>query len=230
MAFDNKKIAIGVAGGIAAYKTCELIRELKKHKAEIRVAMTESARKFVTELTLATLSENPVSFSLFEENETSGTVHIDLARWCDILVICPATANVLGRVAAGLADDFLTTTILATNADVLFCPSMNSVMLEKQVVQENIAKLKRLGYQFVEPEWGALATTSEGQGWGRLASIHRIVQKIKLMLYQTKELAGKKVLVTAGPTREPIDPVRFITNYSTGKMGFALPQSRCENH
>lgn len=225
MKLATKKIAIGVTGGIAAYKSFELIRELKKSGAEVRVAMTDSARKFVTNLTLATLSENPVLDSLFEGNEKLGTVHIDLARWCDVFVICPATANIIAKAAAGLADDVITTSILATQAKVVFCPAMNSVMWEKPIVQQNITRLKELGCDFVDPEWGKLATKAEGEGWGRLASIGSIVQKLEFTLLATSELVGKKVLVTAGPTRERIDPVRFITNYSSGKMGFALAEA-----
>lgn len=225
MKLATKRIAIGVTGGIAAYKSFELIRELKKTGADVRVAMTDSARKFVTNLTLATLSENPVLDSLFEGNEKLGTVHIDLARWCDVFVICPATANIIAKAAAGLADDVITTSILATQAKVIFCPAMNSVMWEKPIVQQNITRLKELGCDFVDPEWGKLATKAEGEGWGRLASIESIVQKLEFTLLATSELVGKKVLVTAGPTRERIDPVRFITNYSSGKMGFALAEA-----
>ncbi len=225
MKLAAKKIAVGVTGGIAAYKSCELIRELRKSGAEVRVAMTDSARKFVTDLTLATLSENSVLSNLFEGNEKLGTVHIDLARWCDVFVICPATANSIAKVAAGLADDVISTSILATQSKVIFCPAMNSVMWEKPIVQQNIAKLKDLGCDFVDPEWGKLATKAEGEGWGRLATIESIVQKLESALLATSELGGKKVLVTAGPTREHIDPVRFITNHSSGKMGFSLAKA-----
>ncbi len=225
MKLAAKKIAVGVTGGIAAYKSCELIRELRKSGAEVRVAMTDSAQKFVTDLTLATLSENSVLSNLFEGNEKLGTVHIDLARWCDVFVICPATANSIAKVAAGLADDVISTSILATQSKVIFCPAMNSVMWEKPIVQQNIAKLKDLGCDFVDPEWGKLATKAEGEGWGRLATIESIVQKLESTLLATSELGGKKVLVTAGPTREHIDPVRFITNHSSGKMGFSLAKA-----
>jgi len=225
MKLADKKIAIGVTGGIAAYKSCELVRELRRSGVEVRVAMTDSARKFVTDLTFATLSENPVLNSLFEGNEKLGTVHIDLARWCDVFVICPATANIIAKAAAGLADDVISTSILATQSKVIFCPAMNSAMWKKLIVQQNIAKLKELGYDFVDPEWGELATKAEGEGWGRLASIESIVQKLQSALLATEELTGRKVLVTAGPTREPIDPVRFITNHSSGKMGFALAEA-----
>lgn len=222
MIFSGRKIAVGITGGIAAYKACELIREIKKGGGEVQVAVTKSALEFVTELTLATLSGNPVHKTLFDGIENKGTVHIGLARWCDLLVVCPATANIIAKVAAGLADDFLTTTILATKAEVVFCPAMNSIMLEKQVVQDNLAKLKSLGYKIIEPEFGALATTAEGEGWGRLPKISIIAEQINESLWITEELSGKTVLVTAGPSREPLDPVRFISNYSSGKMGFAL--------
>jgi len=190
MKLAAKKIAVGVTGGIAAYKSCELVRELRRSGAEVRVAMTDSARKFVTDLTLATLSENPVLNSLFEGNEKLGTVHIDLARWCDVFVICPATANSIAKAAAGLADDVISTSILATQSKVIFCPAMNSVMWQKLIVQQNIAKLKALGYDFVDPEWGELATKAEGEGWGRLASIESIVQKLQSALLATEELTA----------------------------------------
>ena len=223
--FATKKIVIGVTGGIAAYKACELVRELKKTGAEIRVVMTEKAQKFVTPQTFATLSENPVLLSLFAHNGNAGVIHIDLVRWGDALVVCPATANIIGKVASGIADDALSTIIMATKAPVLFCPAMNSVMWENAIVQENSSKLKYNGYEFVEPEWGLLATKTEGEGWGRLASLPSILQKLKYILFGSDELRNQNVLVTAGPTREPIDPVRFITNYSSGKMGFALAEA-----
>lgn len=225
MFFENKKIAVAVTGGIAAYKCCEIIREIKRAGAEVRVAMTESAKQFVTDLTFATLSGNPVTTSLFAETELAGIAHIDLARWGDVVLVCPATANIIGKVAAGLADDIVSTTIMATKAPVVFCPAMNSVMWENAIVQANVERLRKLGYEFVEPEWGELATRSEGEGWGRLASHSRIIQKLKQILIGSSDLRGQKVLVTAGATREPIDPVRFITNYSSGKMGFALAEA-----
>ncbi len=225
MSLYDKKIAVGVCGGIAAYKSCELVRELRRSGAAVRVGMTQAAQEFVTPLTLATLSEHPVTTSLFQGNEAQGTIHLDLARWCDILVVCPATANVLAKSVTGLADDFLSTAILATEAPVVFCPAMNSAMWRKPVVQNNVLQLQEAGYHFVDPEWGKLATSAEGEGWGRLADISRIVQCIKHLVLATDAWAGKKVLVTAGPTREAIDPVRFITNHSTGKMGFALAEA-----
>lgn len=225
MFFESQKIAVAITGGIAAYKACEIVRELKKAGAEVRVTMTESAQRFVTELTFASLSEQPVVKSLFEDNESAGIAHIDLARWCDVLLVCPATANLIGKVAGGLADDIVSTTIMATKAPVVFCPAMNSVMWENAIVQSNVEKLRKSGYEFVEPEWGALATSTEGESWGRLATNGRIIQKLKQILLGSTELKGRKVLVTAGATREIIDPVRFITNYSSGKMGFALAEA-----
>ncbi|MFQ5771311.1 MAG: flavoprotein, partial [bacterium] len=158
MIFASKKVTIGVSGGIAAYKACEIIRELKKLGAEVRVVMTRAAQNFVSELSFATLSENPVLCSLFEEKNPSGVVHIDLARWCDVFLICPATANIIGKVASGIADEVLSTVLMATDSKVIFCPAMNSKMWTNPVVQQNVARLKKFGYEFVEPEWGAMAT------------------------------------------------------------------------
>ncbi len=220
----GKKIAVIVCGGIAAYKTCDLVRELRRAGADVRVGMTRSARQFVTELTFATLSENPVSGDLFEGNEQMGTVHLDLARWADVIVVCPATANLLAKAALGIADDFVSTTLLATRAKIVCCPAMNSAMWEKSVVQENVARLAEMGYVFVAPEFGALATTAEGDGWGRLASVDIVLRQVVVQIHGTLELAGKKVVVTAGATREPLDAVRYLTNYSTGRMGFALAE------
>ena len=226
MSLRSKKIVVGVTGGIAAYKTCELVRELKKQGAQVRVVMTEAARQFVSELTFSTLSENPVQVSLFEvtEKETAIT-HIELSRWCDLCVVCPATANVIGKISAGIADDLLTTTVMATRAPVLFCPAMNASMWENSIVQANVARLKQHGYVFLDPEWGAFATDNEGKGWGRLPETQTIVRRIKQIVLGNAKLLGKHVLITAGPTREHIDPVRFLSNYSTGKMGFALAEA-----
>lgn len=222
----DKNIVVGITGGIAAYKSCELVREIRRLGAEVRVIMTEAATEFVAPLTFATLTEQPVTLNLFDEgDEQTGVQHIDLARWADALVICPATANILAKVANGLADDALSTTLLATRAPVIFCPAMNSAMWENPAVQENVAKLKARGFEFVDPEWGALATTAEGSGWGRLAPVHQILSRIKRVVLGTDVLADTTVLVTAGPTREPVDPVRFITNHASGKMGFALAEA-----
>lgn len=215
----DKKIVIGVTGGIAAYKAAELTREFVKNGASVNVIMTRNATEFVTSLTFQTLSGNPVytdTFSLTGEWEIG---HISLAESAQVIVIAPATANVVGKIAGGIADDLLTTTIMATKAPVLICPAMNVNMYENEIVQDNIAKLKARGYRFVDPAYGELACKTEG--YGRLAPLADIVEEVETVL-SPKDLAKERVLVTAGPTREPFDPVRFITNYSSGKMGYAL--------
>ncbi len=213
------KIALGITGGIAAYKAAELTRELVKEGADVRAIMTENAAKFITPLTLETLTRNQVytdAFSPIREFEIS---HVSLADFADIAIIAPATANVIGKIASGIADDLLTTTIMATNVPVLICPAMNTWMYANPLVKGNIAKLASHGYFFMEPGYGELACKSEGQG--RLAEIPEIVDEVKCIL-TPKDFAGEHVLITAGPTREAFDPVRFITNYSSGKMGYAL--------
>ncbi|MBC7185575.1 MAG: bifunctional phosphopantothenoylcysteine decarboxylase/phosphopantothenate--cysteine ligase CoaBC [Calditrichaeota bacterium] len=222
MLFQGKRIVLGVTGGIAAYKSCELVRALKAEGAEVRVVMTKAAGQFVTPLTFETLSQNPVLTELFPGVGKGGTVHIEIARWPHAVVVAPATANCVAKVAAGIADDLLTTLIAATTVPVIFCPAMNKEMYAKPVFRENVAQLKRLGYIFVDAEAGELACGEEG--WGRLAEKERIVDALKAVLLGSKELAGKRVLVTAGRTEEDIDPVRFVTNRSSGKMGFALAE------
>lgn len=221
--FFDKKILVGITGGIAAYKTCEIIRELKRNRAEVRVVMTSAAREFITPLTLATLSQNPVLSELFGEAAATATVHIEVARWADAVLICPATANTIGKIAAGIADNLLTTLVMATTAPVILCPAMNKEMWANPLYQQNAAKLRQVGYHFVEPEAGELACGEFGAG--RLADGIHIIAKLKQLLLSTKELSGKKVLVTAGRTEEPLDPVRYISNYSSGKMGFALAEA-----
>jgi len=221
--FVHKKILVGVTGGIAAYKTCEIIRELKRNHADVRVVMTNAATKFITPLTFATLSENPVLVNMFVDDFSTTTVHIETARWADAVLICPATANTIAKVTTGIADNLLTTLIMATTASVIFCPAMNKEMLVNPLYQKNINKLQETGYHVVQSEIGELACGE--YGWGRLADLDRIINKLKQVLLGTDELKGKKVLVTAGRTEEPLDPVRFLTNYSTGKMGFALAEA-----
>jgi phosphopantothenoylcysteine decarboxylase / phosphopantothenate---cysteine ligase len=213
------KIVLGITGGIAAYKAAELTRELVKRGADVRIVMTENASKFITPLTLETLSGNQVFSDTFAAGRDFEISHISLADFADIMIIAPATANVMGKIASGIADDLLTTAIMAANVPVLICPAMNNRMYANPLVKANIAKLAGNGYFFVEPGYGELACKSEGQG--RLAEITDIVDEIQTIL-TPKDLAGEHVLVTAGPTREPFDPVRFITNYSSGKMGYAL--------
>ena len=222
--FENKKILFGVTGGIAAYKACELIRELKKQGAEVQVAMTKSAQKFVSPLTFETLSDQEVLTDMFPPNKPVGTRHIDIPRNADRVFICPATANFISKVAAGIADDLLSTMVTVSGAEkTVFCPAMNTDMYLNPILQENIEKLKQLGYRFISPEIGELACHTEGIG--RLADKERIVDVFKLELLGTNELKGHSIIVTGGPTEEPIDPVRFITNASSGKMGFAVAEA-----
>ncbi len=215
----GRKVVLGITGGIAAYKSAELTRELIKKGAEVKVIMTANATKFITPLTLQTLSGNPVHtdmFSLIEEYEIG---HISLADEADILVIAPATANIIGKIASGLADDLLSTTVMATKAPVLICPAMNSNMYTNDIVQDNIRKLGSNNYFFIESAYGELACGSEG--YGRLPPLDEIIEGIESILTES-DLTGEKILITAGPTREPFDPVRYITNRSSGKMGYAL--------
>jgi len=211
-----------VAGGIACYKAVELVRLLVKEGFSVQVVMTREAVQFVTPLTFQALSGKPVATEIFSLTEESQIGHINLADQAQIFVIAPATANVIGKVASGIADDLLTTVVMATQAPVLFAPSMNVHMLENPIVQENIRKLRRLGYHFMEPAEGYLACGYEGKG--RLPEPEAIVEEIRGLL-KKKDLAGERVLITAGPNHEPIDPVRFITNRSSGKMGYALARA-----
>jgi len=218
----GKRIVLGVTGGIAAYKAAELVRELVRAEAEVYVVMTKGAQAFVTPLTFQTLSGNKVTTELFSLIEESEIGHISLADRAEVLVIAPATANIIGKIASGIADDMLTTIVMATQAPVLLAPAMNVHMWENSVCQENIRKLHSRGYHFIDPEAGELACGYEGKG--RLAEIPAIVEKIRTLL-SPQDLKGETVLITAGPTEEPIDPVRFISNRSSGKMGFSLARA-----
>jgi phosphopantothenoylcysteine decarboxylase/phosphopantothenate--cysteine ligase len=220
--FSNKNIVLGVCGGIAAYKACELTSRLKKLNANIDVIMTKSAAEFVTALTFQSLSLNEVITDMFEKPKYWEIEHISLAKKADIIVIAPATANVIGKLACGIADDMLTTTVMASKAIKLIVPAMNTNMYENLIVQRNIETLKQLGYNFMEPSEGRLACGDIGNG--KMAEPEAIEARIKELLLTSKDLEGKTVLVTAGPTREALDPVRFITNHSTGKMGFAIAE------
>ncbi len=215
----GKVILLGVCGGIAAYKAAEVLRLLVKEGAVVHVVMTRSAQRFVAPLTFQTLSMNPVHtelFSLIGEQEIG---HISLADRADLLLIAPATANIIAKIACGIADDFLTTTVLATKAPVLIAPAMNSAMYENPLYRENQDKLRSFGYRFIDPVTGSLACGWEGQG--RLRDPAEICREVKDILSR-KDLAGEQVLVTAGPTREELDPVRYISNHSSGKMGYAI--------
>jgi phosphopantothenoylcysteine decarboxylase/phosphopantothenate--cysteine ligase len=215
----NKKIVIGITGGIAAYKAAELTREFVKREAFVRVIMTKNATEFITPLTLQSLSGHAVFTDMFAPLKEFDMAHIALAEYADIIVIAPATANIIGKIASGVADDLLATMVMVTKAPVLICPAMNVNMYDNVIVKENISRLSVRGYLFMEPGYGELACKAEG--YGRLPEIPDIVEEVETIL-SPKDLMGEKVLITAGPTREPLDPVRYITNYSSGKMGYAL--------
>ncbi len=217
-----RRVVLGVAGGIACYKAAELVRLLVRGGFSVQVVMTREAAQFVSPLTFQTLSAHPVATEIFSLTEESEIGHINLADQAEVFVIAPATANVIGKIAAGIADDLLTTVVMATRAPVLIAPSMNVHMLENPVLQENIRKLTRLGYHIMEPAEGYLACGYEGKG--RLPEPEEIVEEIRGLL-KKKDLAGEKLLITAGPSHEPIDPVRYLSNRSSGKMGYALARA-----
>lgn len=217
----DKTVVIGVSGGIAVYKVCDVVSRLKKLNANVHIIMTKSATKFVTPLTFQSLSQNYVVNDMFEEPKTWDVEHISLAKKADVFLIAPATANVIGKVANGICDDMLTTTVMATTGKVLIAPAMNTNMYKNPILQRNINILKELGYNFVNPESGRLACGDIGEG--KLASPEIIVNTvIDLLNNRDKDLQGKKIMITAGPTVESIDPVRYLTNRSTGKMGYAI--------
>ena len=218
----EKTVIIGVTGGIACYKAVELVRLLVKDSLAVQVIMTRAAMEFVTPLTFQTLSGKPVATESFNLTQESEIGHINLADSADLFVIAPATANVIGKIAAGIADDLLTTVLMATQAPVLIAPAMNIHMYENPILQENIRKLRRIGYHFMEPAEGYLACGYEGKG--RLPEPEKILEEIRSLL-RKKDLLGERFLITAGPSREPLDPVRYISNRSSGKMGYALARA-----
>jgi len=218
----EKTIVLGVCGGIAAYKAADVISRLKKLGANVKVCMTKSAQEFITPLTLQSLSQNSVACEMLTIPEKWEIEHISLAACADVMVIVPATANIIGKIANGIADDIVTTTVMATKAPVIFAPAMNTNMYENPIVQNNIERLKQLGYSFIEPETGRLACGINGRG--KLANVEEIINVIIENANYEKDLKGKKIIVTAGPTQEKIDDVRFITNHSSGKMGYAIAQ------
>ncbi|HOE79349.1 MAG TPA: bifunctional phosphopantothenoylcysteine decarboxylase/phosphopantothenate--cysteine ligase CoaBC [Smithellaceae bacterium] len=215
----NKKIVLGITGGIAAYKAAELTRVLVKAGAQVRVIMTKSAMEFITPLTMQTLSQGPVYTDMFAPAGEFDMAHISLADFADAFLIAPATGNIIGKLASGIADDLLTTTLMAQNKPTLVCPAMNDKMLANPVVQDNIKKLRQYGYEVMESAVGELACKTSGAG--RLPDIPVIIDALESLL-TPKDYEGEEVLVTAGPTQEPLDPVRYITNLSSGKMGYAL--------
>ncbi len=240
----SRNVVVGVTGGIACYKAADVVSRLKKEDTEIDVIMTENACEFVDPLTFRTLSKNPVVTNTFAAPEAWKVGHVALAQKADVFLIAPATANVIGKVANGIADDMLTTTIMASRAKIVFAPAMNVNMYENPITQENIAKLKKLGYYFIEPGSGLLACGDVGKG--RMAEPAEIVEYVLKLLNEVnnecaneactatprgdgqkeaKDLTGRRILVTAGPTVEDIDPVRYISNRSSGKMGYAVAEA-----
>lgn len=219
---DKKCVVVGVSGGVAVYKALDVISRLRKKDVEVHVIMTKSATEFVTPLSFQSLSQNMVITDMFAEPKAWEIQHISLAKKADLMLIVPATANIIGKVANGIADDMLSTTIMATKAPVVFCPAMNTNMYENPIVQRNISLLKELGYEFIEPASGRLACGDEGKG--KLKDTEIIAEETLRRLHSTKDLLGKKVVVTAGPTMVPIDPVRILTNRSSGKMGYSIAE------
>jgi phosphopantothenoylcysteine decarboxylase/phosphopantothenate--cysteine ligase len=214
-------IVLGVTGGIAAYKSCEIARELMRAGARVKVVMTPASKRFVTPLTFRSLTGEPVATSLWED-AGERVHHVSLADEADVVLIAPCTANVMAKIAQGRADDMLTTTVLATEAPVVVAPAMNTRMWRKQVTRDNVAVLRERGFAFVEPGTGDLACGDTGEG--RLADVAAIVETTLASLRRTRSLAGVHLLVTAGPTREPIDPVRFVGNRSSGRQGYAVAE------
>jgi phosphopantothenoylcysteine decarboxylase/phosphopantothenate--cysteine ligase len=215
----GRKIVLGVSGGIGAYKAAELARSFIKEGAQVSVVMTQSATRFITPLTMETLSQNPVGLDMFSLTDERAIGHIERARWADVFVVAPATANFLAKAANGIADDLLSTISLAMTCPVVLAPAMNTRMWNHSAVQENLATLLSRNVRVVQPGEGELACGEEGAG--RLADLSQIVDAVRDSLSR-QDLQGIRVLVSAGPTREPIDPVRFISNRSTGRMGYAL--------
>lgn len=224
---NGKKIALGVTGGIAVYKAVDLVSRLRKQGAEVRVIMTEHAQQFVTPLTFKEISGNKVAVSMWDSNQEFNVEHISLANWADAFVVAPATANILAKMANGIADDLLSTTLLAAQAPVIVCPAMNTGMYQNPITQENIAKLEAHGVTVMPPAVGYLACGVSGPG--RLPEPQQIVEFIDdFFAKKDGDMVGLKVLVTAAGTREPIDPVRFVGNRSSGKMGYAIAQAAAQ--
>jgi phosphopantothenoylcysteine decarboxylase/phosphopantothenate--cysteine ligase len=214
------KIVLGVSGGIAAYKAPELVRRLRDIGADVRVILTPNAARFVSPLSLAAVSDHGVIVEQWGDAERGGVNHIDLARWADLLLVAPATANVLAKLAIGIADDALTTYALAHRAAVMIAPAMNTYMLAHPTVLQNIATLRARGVNVIEPVNGLLACGEEGAG--KMPDVPVLVDLVNAHFQRSRDLEGRTILVTAGPTREPIDPVRYISNRSSGKMGYAI--------
>ncbi len=223
MSLKGKKVLVGLTGGIACYKIPYLIRDLRRAEAEVRVIMTPAAARFITPLTLETVSGNPVAVEIFPEDRFVSTRHIDMAEWPDLLVIAPATANFMGKVSAGVCDDLLTTVVCATARPLMFAPAMNSQMWCHPSTVRNAAYLREIGYQMIGPAEGEMACGTVGPG--RMVEPAELFEAVVTFFERhrkKKALTGKHLLITAGPCREPLDPVRYLSNRSSGKMGFAL--------
>ena len=221
----GKNIVLGVTGGIAVYKACEVVSRLKKLNANVDVIMTEGAEEFVTPLTFQTMSKNVVHRKMFNEITSYDVEHISLAQKADIILIAPATANTIGKIANGIADNLLTTVVMASTAKVIFAPAMNTFMYRNPIVKSNIDKLKNLGYEFISPGTGLLACGDYGEG--KMPEPSDIIEYV-LNSFIEKDLVGKKIVITAGPTIEPLDPVRYMTNHSSGKMGYNIAKEAVE--
>ncbi len=216
----GKTVVVGITGSIAAYKMADLCHTLKKMGADVHVIMTKNTLEFITPLTFETLTNNKCITDTFDRNFMYNVEHVSLAKKADIFVVAPASANIISKIANGICDDMLTTTICAFRGKKLIAPAMNTNMYENPIIQENIEKLKKLDYEIIEPSVGLLACDDIGKG--KLAPIDLILERILYHIEYEKDLIGKKILVTAGPTKESLDPVRFITNHSSGKMGYAI--------
>ena len=218
---SGKNILLAVTGGIAAYKMADVASMLVKQHADVHVVMTEHATKFITAETFQILTKNKVFVDVFDEDADPESVpHIDLGTSADCILVAPATANIIGKIANGIADDMVSTVVLPARCPILIAPSMNVYMFENMIVQDNISKLKKFGYTIIEPDDGHLACGYDGKG--KLPQPSVLVEEVLLAAAKEKDLKGKKVLVNAGPTQESIDPVRYITNHSSGKMGYAV--------
>ena len=219
----GKTVVLGITGSIAAYKMANVASALIKRGADVHVIMTENATKFIHPITFETLTNHKCLVETFDRNFQFHVAHVSLAKQADVMLIAPASANVIGKMAHGIADDMLTTTVLACKAPILVAPAMNTNMLENAIVQENIEYLRQHGMTIIQPDAGRLACGDTGSG--KLAKEETLIEYIEYALVKEKDLAGKKVLVTAGPTQESIDPVRYITNHSSGKMGYAIAKA-----
>lgn len=224
---QGKRVILGISGGIAAYKSAALIRLLKKSGAEVRVIVTQNALKFITRVTIETLSQNKIYSDLFGDGNGSATEHVSLTDWGDLFIVAPATANIIGKLANGIADDALSTSLLAFSRKIFLAPAMNVKMYGHFSVQKNLKYLSEHGIEIINPSDGCLACGYEGKG--RMEDPENILNFIREYLKKKAELSGKKALVTAGPTYEAIDPVRFIGNHSSGQMGFAIAEKLAEN-